>query len=117
MKKEGLACVFGVKKFHSYLVGHHFVLQSDHITLLTLFNEAKTFPQQASGQIQRWTLTLASYEFTIANRGTWEHANAGTMSRLPLPEVLAQTPLPGELILLVQGLEDAPLTATDCSVD
>ena len=45
MEKEGLTCMCGVKTFHSYLVGHHSVLQTDHNPLLTLFNEAKAVPQ------------------------------------------------------------------------
>ena len=39
IEHEGLACVFGVKRFHSYLYGHKFVLATDHKPLLTLFNE------------------------------------------------------------------------------
>ena len=39
IEKEGLACVFGVKHFHSYLFGHPFELVTDHKPLLPLFNE------------------------------------------------------------------------------
>ena len=63
--KEALACVFRVQKFRSYLYGHHFTLQTDHKPLLTLFNENKAIPPQASGRIQRWALTLASFEYSI----------------------------------------------------
>ena len=54
--------MFGVKKFHSYLYGHHFTLITDHKPLLTLFNESEL---QASGRIQCWALTLAAYEYTL----------------------------------------------------
>ena len=54
IEKEGLACVMGVTRFHSYLWGHHFTLQTDHKPLLTLFNENKPIPQQAAKRIQRW---------------------------------------------------------------
>ena len=66
IKKEALACVFGVKRFHTYLFGHHFILQTDHKPLTTLFNESKEIPAQASERIQRWALTLSAYEYTIA---------------------------------------------------
>lgn len=70
IEKEGLACVFGVKRFHAYLFGHHFKLQTDHRPLMTLFNENKSIPVQASNRIQQWALTLSSYQYTIACRTT-----------------------------------------------
>ena len=45
IEKEALACVVEVTRFHSYLWGDHFVLQTDHKPLLTLFNENK-FPSK-----------------------------------------------------------------------
>ena len=36
LEKEGLSCVFGIKKFHMYLIGHHFKLYTDHKPLLAL---------------------------------------------------------------------------------
>ena len=91
IEKEALACVFGVKRFHTYLFGHHFTLQTDHKPLKTLFNETKEIPTQASGRIRRWALTLSAYEYTIACRTTGQHANADAMSRLPLPETPKKT--------------------------
>ena len=41
LKKEGLTSIYGVKRFHSYLFGHKFVLQADHQPLTTLFDESK----------------------------------------------------------------------------
>lgn len=53
IEKEAFACVFGVKRFHDYLHGHHFfILQTDHRPLLALFNEARAVSSQASAQIQ-----------------------------------------------------------------
>ena len=74
IEKEGLSCVFGVKRFHSYLYGHHFTLYTDHKPLLTLFSERQAVSPQASARIQRWALTLAMYEYTLAFRSTLDHA-------------------------------------------
>lgn len=48
LDKEGLAVIFGVKKFHNYLYGHKFTITTDHKPLLSLFSEAKIVPQMVS---------------------------------------------------------------------
>ena len=111
LEKEALACVFGVRRFHSYLWGHHFTLQTDHKPLLSLFSENKAIPQQAANRIQRWAWTLASYEYTVAWRNTVQHANADALSRLTLPETPAHTTTPNELVLMMEQLKDAPISA------
>ena len=111
MEKEGLSCVYGIRRFHSYLFGHHFELQTDHKPFLTLFNEQKPISPQASSRIQRWALKLAAYQYKIVYRSTLQHANADAMSRLPIegtPEEPQTTP---ELVLMVEKLKDAPITA------
>ncbi len=112
VEKEGLACVFGVKRFHAYLYGHHFALYTDHKPLLTLFGEHHAVSSQASASIQRWALTLAMYEYTLIFRSTSNHGNADALSRLPLPEKPDNTPVPVELVLLAEMLQDSPVTAT-----
>ena len=42
--KEGLAIVFGVERFHQYLVGRRFTVLSDHKPLQHLFQESKGVP-------------------------------------------------------------------------
>jgi len=110
IEKEGLACVFGVKKFHSYLYGHPFTLITDHKPLQTLFSESRAIPLQASSRIQRWALTLATYEYHLKFRCTTQHMNADALSRLSLPEKPKETPLPAELVLLVEHLQDSPVS-------
>ena len=63
LEKKGLACVYGIKCFHSYLYGHKFILQTDHQPLTTLFSETKNVPSQASSRIQRWAL-LSTLSFS-----------------------------------------------------
>ena len=73
LEKEGLACIFGVKRFHSNLYGHKFTLITDHKPLLGLLGEIKAIPTQASARIQRWALTLAAYEYTFCYRSGGNH--------------------------------------------
>ena len=67
-KKKGLACVFGVKRFHAcmYLYGHPFTPVIDHKTLLALFSPQRGIPPQVSAYIQVWALTSAMYKYTLA---------------------------------------------------
>ena len=110
IEKEGLSCVFGVRRFHSYLIGRHFTLITDHKPLLSLFQEHKSIPSHASACIQRWALTLAAYEYTFTARSTTAHANADALSRLPLTDTIETTPVPAEIILTLDCLQESPIT-------
>ena len=94
LEKEGLACVFGVKKFHTYLYGRQFSLLTDHKPLLGLFSEHLSVPVQASARIQRWALTLSMYEYVLGFRRGAAHHNADALSRLPLPDSPVSVPDP-----------------------
>ena len=63
LDKEGLAIIFGVKRFHQYLVGRHFVILSDYKPLQHLFRETSGVPTLASARIQRWALILGAYDY------------------------------------------------------
>ena len=51
LEKEGLAYVFGVKNFHSYLHGRSFKLITDHKLLLALLGEHRPTSPQASAMV------------------------------------------------------------------
>ena len=42
LEKEGWSCVFDVRRFHSYVLGHHFPLFTDRKPLLALLNEHRS---------------------------------------------------------------------------
>ena len=86
LDKEGLSIILGVKKFHEYLFGRKFVIRSDHKPLQRLFDNTRAIPQLASARLQRWSLILSAYDYTILYRSGEKHANADSLSRLPLPE-------------------------------
>lgn len=112
IKKEALACVFGVKRFHSYLYGHHFEMITDHNPLLGLFSKGRATTTTASARIQRWSLTLAAYEYSLSFCRTQEHGNADALSQLPLPDMPSEAPVPTELVMLVEHLNESPVTST-----
>ena len=41
LENEGLAIVFGVKRFHQFLIGRKFTMFSDHQPLKYLFSESR----------------------------------------------------------------------------
>ena len=104
-----MAFVFGIEKFHSYLFGYSFTIITDHKPLVSLFNEHQSVPRHVLATIQRWALTFAMYEYTIAFRPTKAHANADATSRLPLSVQTATIPQPPEMIL---QLDKSIVTAT-----
>lgn len=108
-----LACIFGVKKFHTYLYGSHFTLVTDHKPLLSLFQEMKAIPSHASAKIQRWVLTLPAYDYSVKFRLSSAHANADALSRLPLDNApISEVPIQPETILMMEHLESSPVSAS-----
>ena len=113
LDKEALAIIFGVKRFHQYLYGRHFIIHSDHEPLMFIFDESKTIPAMASARIQRWALTLSGYSYTIRYKAGKEHANADALSRLPLAEAPTEVPRPLETVFLMEHLAAFPVSAAN----
>ena len=111
LEKEGLAIVSGIKKFHNFLYGRHFIIESDHRPLSFLFNEAKGIPQMASSRIQRWAITLSAYNYTICYKKGKTLCNADALSRLPRPVTTATDDTCTELVNLVQHMSSTCVSA------
>ena len=52
IEREGLFCVFGVKRFYTYLFGRGFTLVTDHKPLLSLLRGQRPTSAQASARIR-----------------------------------------------------------------
>ena len=115
LDKEALAIVSGVKKFHNYLYGRNFIIESDHKPLFYLFHQAKPIPQMASARIQRWALTLAAYNYSIRYKEGKTLCNADALSRLPctLTTSTDSTAAPAELIHLIEHLDSTCISAAN----
>ena len=111
LEREGLAIVFGVKKFHNYIYGRLFTIESDHQPLSHLFSETKGIPVMASSRIQRWALTLAAYQYNIRYKSGKTLNNADALSRLPRPITTAYVDAPAELTHLVCHLSSTSINA------
>ena len=111
LDKEGLAVVFAVKKFHQFLYGRHYTIYTDHKPLLGIFKGDKPIPLMVSARIQRWILTLATYEYDLMYQPGKENGNADALSRLPLKTEWSSTLVPQEVVNLVEHLNQSPLDA------
>jgi hypothetical protein len=65
IEKEGLALVFACTKFHRYIFGRPFILESDHKPLLSIFGSKKGVPIYTANRLTRWALTLMMYDFEM----------------------------------------------------
>ena len=111
LDKEALAVVFAVKKFHQFLFGRHFKIYTDHKPLLGLLNPERATPLMASSRMQRWALTLLGYEYNLFYRPGEQNANADALSRLPLPDLPETTPVPGDIVHLLETINASPVDA------
>ena len=76
IEKEALAIVFGVGRFHFYLVGKEFILEVDHKPLVYM-NSAKN-----NNKVVRWSLALQPYKFRVVHVAGKDMIGADLLSRL-----------------------------------
>ena len=65
IEKEAQGIIFADTKFHRYLHGRRFILQTDHKPLLTIFGSKKGLPVYTVNRLLRWGTILLNYNFKI----------------------------------------------------
>ena len=83
IKKETLAIVFGTQRFHDYVYGKHFTVESDK-PLQPIFTTPIT---NTPVRIQRFRLKLQKYDMTITFTPGKDLAIADALSRTFLPQL------------------------------
>ena len=110
-----LACVFGAERFHTYVFGRSFTIESDHKPLeqINLKNLADT-----PARLQRMLLCLQNYDVKITYHPGREMLVADTLSRyalMPTPEVALDLAIhhmhitPEKKLAFQQSIQDDPL--------
>ena len=84
IEKEALAIIFGIKKYDKYLMGRHFTLYTDYKPLVRLFDPKQATSSTAAARIQRWSLFLSNYDYTVEHKKGINNSNSDALSRLPL---------------------------------
>ena len=96
-------------------MGRKFCLITDHKPLLSIFHPAKGIPEMVASRLQRWAITLSSYNYEVKYQVSSKHGNADALSRLPLQtdEGYKDEALDTVCLLEQQQLNDLPIKATD----
>lgn len=80
-KRELLAIVFALKKYHQFLWGNHSTLYTDHKSLTYLHTKPVTNPMMGG-----WLDTICDYNLTIVHRPGILNVLPDTLSRLFTPD-------------------------------
>lgn len=102
IEKEGLALVFACNRFHRFIYGRKFLLETDHKPLLSIFGSKKGIPVYTANRLMRWSLNLMMYDFDIKYVSTNSFGYADVLSRL-----INNTKVPDEdVVIACIQLED-----------
>ena len=77
VERECLAVVWAIDKFHRYVFGRHFLLETDHRPLTFLANSKST-----NQRLLRWALALQDYSFSVIPIAGENNHEADVLSRL-----------------------------------
>lgn len=103
IQKEAAALQFAIKRFHKYIYGRKFELQTDHKPLLAIFGCKDGIPIYTASRLQRYALTLLAYDFTIKYVSTTSFGYADVVSRL-----IAKYPKENEDVIIATVYCDDP---------
>ena len=78
IEKECLALVWAVRKFHVYLYGKQFEIETDHHPLAYI---GKT--KQNNSRVMRWALSLQPYRYVVRVIRGKDNIGADFLSRCP----------------------------------
>uniref|UniRef100_A0A914HDQ6 Integrase catalytic domain-containing protein n=1 Tax=Globodera rostochiensis TaxID=31243 RepID=A0A914HDQ6_GLORO len=101
IEKEGLAEIFAVKKFHKYIFGRHFTLQTDHKPLLAIFGNKKWHQSMYGQPLAALGINFAGNDFDIEYQNTADFGQEDALSRL-----IAKAPVPEEDEFIVASITD-----------
>ena len=80
VENECLAIKLSIQAFKVYLLGRHFVVQTDHHALTWLHRL-----KENNARLSRWSLALQPYDFEVKYRAGKLNGNADALSRIHVP--------------------------------
>ena len=82
---------------------------------MTLFGANKGIPTHAAARMQRWSLILSAYDYSIGYHKSIDHANADALSRLPDASSKPGNEVHDFPIHLISFADELPVMAKDIS--
>ncbi|KAM3961452.1 LOW QUALITY PROTEIN: uncharacterized protein ACR2FA_004568 [Aphomia sociella] len=113
LDKEAASIMFGIKKFHNYLIGRSFIIVTDHKPLLGIFDPKKPMPGMLSPRLTRIAIALSAHSYEITYRPGSQIGNADGLSRWPKPEPIPPEQDFGEVLLMAEATLDFPFSAEE----
>lgn len=86
LHREGLAVIYGVKKYYRFVCGRPFTIVTDANSIKEMFSPDKANAAVATARIQRWGMYLAAFDYNIIHRSSSKMGVPDALSRLPLKE-------------------------------
>jgi transposase InsO family protein len=83
LDKEGLAVVFGLKRFHMYLYGRPITILTDNSGIEHIMSPIAPIPTLAAQRLQRWAIMLAAFDYQLKRISSKDNVLADALSRLP----------------------------------
>lgn len=108
LDKEATSIMFGITKFHNYLMGRHFRIVTDHKPLLGIFDPRKPMPRMLSPRLTRIAIALTSHSYEITYKPGPQIGNADSLSRWPQPVPEELEEHLGEILLMAETPQDFP---------
>ena len=67
-EKKSLGIVFTLMKFHRFIHGRRFTLQTDHRPLLTILGSKRGLPIYTANRLLQWGTILLNYDFLPSSK-------------------------------------------------
>ncbi|XP_063377580.1 uncharacterized protein K02A2.6-like [Cydia fagiglandana] len=111
LDKEAASIMFGIQKFHNYLIGRSFTIVTDHKPLLGIFDPKKPMPGMISPRLTRIALALTAHSYEIIYKPGPQIGHADGLSRWPQPVPDQPEQDFSEILLIAETPQDFPFDA------
>ena len=100
-EKEGFGAVFGVRKFHEYLAGKKFIIETDCQALQSI-KSILNYKKPGGSRLSRWFCFLSEYRFDIRVKSRTKNENSDALSKLETVNAVSEP----NTVVSLPSLED-----------